>query len=89
MPKRPSRLPEPPKPLVWNVKFASKAVWLGAMEAPDEATAMERAAVEFKVAAKEVDGDSAMIRRKGEITRVDLKGKWPHHRRKGAEPQYQ
>jgi hypothetical protein len=53
MPKRPSKLPEPPKPLVWNVyKFASKAVWLGAVEAPDEATAMEKAAVEFKVAAK-------------------------------------
>jgi hypothetical protein len=53
MPKRPSRPPEPPKPLVWNVyKFASKAVWLGEVEAPDEAAAMEKGAVEFKVPAK-------------------------------------
>jgi hypothetical protein len=43
---------EPPKPIVWNVyKFASKAVWLGAVEAPDKATAIEMAAAEFKVPA--------------------------------------
>jgi hypothetical protein len=48
MAKKPA---EPPKPIVWNVhKFASKAVWLGVVEAPDEAAAMERAAEEFKVA---------------------------------------
>jgi hypothetical protein len=34
---------KPPKPVVWNVyKFASKAVWLGAVEAPDEVSAMEK-----------------------------------------------
>jgi hypothetical protein len=44
---------EPPKPLVWNVyKIASKAVWVGRVEAPDEAAAMEKAAAEFNVAAK-------------------------------------
>jgi hypothetical protein len=49
MAKKPT---EPPKPIVWNVyKFASKAVWLGAVEAPDEATAIERGAAEFKVPA--------------------------------------
>jgi hypothetical protein len=48
MAKKPT---EPPKPIVWNVyKFASKAVWLGVVEAPDEAAAMEKAAEEFKVA---------------------------------------
>jgi hypothetical protein len=41
---------EPPKPPVWNVyKIASKAVWLGAVGAPDEAAAMEKGAAEFKV----------------------------------------
>jgi hypothetical protein len=44
--------PIPPKPIVWNIyKLASKAVWLGAVEAPDETTAMEKAAAEFKVPA--------------------------------------
>ena len=55
--------PEPPKPISWNVyKIASKAVWLGEVEAPDEA------AVEFKMPANRADGDTAMTRRKGEIT---------------------
>jgi hypothetical protein len=41
---------EPPKPILWSIyKLAAKAVWLGAVEAPDEATAMEKAAAEFKV----------------------------------------
>lgn len=45
--------PESPKPVVWNVyKLANKAVWLGAVEAPDEAAAIEKAAAEFKVPAK-------------------------------------
>jgi hypothetical protein len=43
---------EPPKPISWNVyKIASKAVWLGEVEAPDETVAMEKAAAEFKVPA--------------------------------------
>jgi hypothetical protein len=44
--------PEPPKPTTWTIyKLAAKAVWLGTVEAPDEATAIEKAAAEFKVAA--------------------------------------
>jgi hypothetical protein len=40
--------PEPSKPTTWNIyKIANKAVWLGTVEAPDEATAMENAAVEL------------------------------------------
>jgi hypothetical protein len=47
-----AKKPEPPKPIIWNVyKIASKAVWLGAVGAPDEAAAMEKAAAEFKVPA--------------------------------------
>jgi hypothetical protein len=50
MAKKPT---ESPKRIVWNVyRFASKAVWLSIVEAPDEAAAMEKAAVEFKVPAK-------------------------------------
>jgi hypothetical protein len=44
--------PEPPKPITWNVyKIASKAVWLGEVEAPDEATAMEKGAAAGKLPA--------------------------------------
>jgi hypothetical protein len=48
-----AKKPEPtPKPITWNVyKIASKAVWLGTIEAPDEAGATEKAAAEFKVPA--------------------------------------
>ena len=47
-----AKKPEPPKSATWNIyKLASKAVWLGTVEAPDEATAMERAVAEFKVPA--------------------------------------
>jgi hypothetical protein len=48
-----ARKPEPSKPIVWNVyKIASKAVWLRAVEAVDEATAMEKGAAEFGALAK-------------------------------------
>jgi hypothetical protein len=44
--------PQPPKPVVWTIyKLAAKAERLGTVEAPDEATAIERGAVEFKVVA--------------------------------------
>jgi hypothetical protein len=47
-----AKKPEPSKPIIWNVyKIASKAVRPGTIEAPDEASAMEKAAAEFKVPA--------------------------------------
>jgi hypothetical protein len=48
-----AKKPGPPRPIRWNVyKLASKAVWLGEIEATDEAAAMEKAAVEFKTDAR-------------------------------------
>jgi hypothetical protein len=42
--------PEPPPPSTWNIyKVAKKTVWLGTVEAPDAATAIEKAAAEFRV----------------------------------------
>jgi hypothetical protein len=47
-----AKKPEPPKPINWTVyKIANKLVWLGDVEAPDEAAALEKAAAEFKVPA--------------------------------------
>jgi hypothetical protein len=45
-----AKRPEAPKLINWKVyKIPSKLVWLGDVEAPDETTAMEKAAAEFKV----------------------------------------
>ncbi len=45
-----ARKPEPPKPRSWNVyKISSKAVWLGDVEAPDEASAIENAPLTYSV----------------------------------------
>jgi hypothetical protein len=42
--------PEPPPLSSWNIyKVARRATWLGTVEAPDAATAIEKAAAEFKV----------------------------------------
>jgi hypothetical protein len=41
-----------------------QTVQLGAVVAPDEGAAMEKAAAEFEVQAKQADGDTAMSRRK-------------------------
>ena len=47
-----AKKPEPPKPTTWTIyKIAAKAVRLGTVEAADEATAIEKAAAEFKVPA--------------------------------------
>jgi hypothetical protein len=46
MAKTPESLPQP----TWNVyKIAEKSVWLGTVEAPDAATAIEKAAAEFRL----------------------------------------
>jgi hypothetical protein len=47
-----AKKPETPKPITWSIyRIAAKAVWLGTVEAPGEATAIEKAAAEFKVPA--------------------------------------
>jgi hypothetical protein len=43
------RKPETPALSSWDVfKIAKKSVWLGAVEAPDKAAAIEKAAQDFK-----------------------------------------
>jgi hypothetical protein len=47
-----AKKPEPPRPMTWTIyKLAAKAERLSTLEAPDEATSIERGASEFKVAA--------------------------------------
>ena len=47
-----AKTPEPPGPTTWTIyKIAAKAVRLGTVEAAEEATAIEKAAAEFKVPA--------------------------------------
>jgi hypothetical protein len=41
---------QPPAPTRWEIfKIASKSVWLGSVEAANEAEAIQKAAEEFKV----------------------------------------
>ena len=47
-----AKKPELPKLTSWAIyKIAAKAVWMGEVEASDEATAIEKAAAEYKVPA--------------------------------------
>jgi hypothetical protein len=48
-----AKKPEPsPQLIAWSIyKIAAKQTWLGTVEAPDETTAIERAAAEFKISA--------------------------------------
>jgi hypothetical protein len=51
MPRKPQPPAQPP-PIMWNVyKFAHRREWLGAVEAPDAAAAVEIAAKKFRTAA--------------------------------------
>jgi hypothetical protein len=44
-----AKKPELPEPTSWDVyKIAKKAIWLGAVEAPDKQTAVGKAPLEFK-----------------------------------------
>jgi hypothetical protein len=50
-----AKKPEPPQPTTWSIyKIAAKQVWLGTVEAVDEAEAIEKAAAEFKVIANKL-----------------------------------
>jgi hypothetical protein len=78
MPKK----PESPMPASWDVyKIASKAVWLGAVEALDKASRCRegRPGIQNRGMASVCRG-AAMSHRKGENTRGDLKRKWPRLR---------
>jgi hypothetical protein len=52
MAKPPPEPPTPPQLSSWDIyKVAAKAIWLGTVEAPDKAAAIEKATQEFKAAA--------------------------------------
>jgi hypothetical protein len=60
MPKRPS--PSQPTPLLWDIyRAASKAKWIGTIEAADADAAIEAAAKEFKTDANKL----IAVRRRG------------------------
>jgi hypothetical protein len=47
-----AKKPEPPKLIGWSIyKIAAKQTWVGEVDAPDEAAAIEKAAAQFKVPA--------------------------------------
>jgi hypothetical protein len=63
-----AKKPEPPKPLSWKIyKIAAKAVWIGEVEAPNEAAAIEKAAAESRVPATKLMAVRQLTRRKGEL----------------------
>jgi hypothetical protein len=57
--------------------IASKAVWLGEVEARGRRHGESRRGNKVP-ASSQANGNTTMTRRKGEITRSDLKRKWRH-----------
>jgi hypothetical protein len=50
-----AKKPEPPQPTAWVIyKIAANAIWLGTVEAADEAAAIEKAAAEYKTPANKL-----------------------------------
>ncbi len=48
-----TKKPGPPEPVRWEIfKIAKNSVWVGSVEAHDEATAIQKAAEEFKIDAR-------------------------------------
>jgi len=48
-----TKSPEPPAPVRWEIfKIAKKSVWVGSIEAHDEATAIQKAVEKFKIDAR-------------------------------------
>jgi len=46
------KLEPPPQLIAWSIyKIAPKQTWVGTVEAPDETTAIEKAAAEFRIPA--------------------------------------
>jgi len=44
------KLEPPQQPITWTIyKVAAKQIWVGTVDASDEATAIEKAAAEFKI----------------------------------------
>jgi hypothetical protein len=69
-----AKKPEPPKPTTWTIyKIAATQERPGTVEAPGEATAMEKAAAEFGVSGKRlmaISGDQPSDFTRGSLSEI-------------------